>query len=139
MKFIFESKFTNNDIKTVELHYDNLPISYYVPDKYKRYLYDPQLADEVEDLVDFDYEVDVDDVVLFILEYCLSADEVEHMETEAKKLGQDEDAYLNKKVKDSIDDYVEKYKNKILAKFEEDAIEAATEEAVDQYYNDYIY
>ena len=40
--------------------------------------YDPQLADEVEDIVDFDYEVDVDDVVIFILENCLSADEVEH-------------------------------------------------------------
>lgn len=139
MRFIFESKFTNNDAKTVELHYDNLPISYYVPDKYKRYLYDPQLADEREEFVDFDYEADIDDVITYIIEDCLSADEIEHMETEAKKLGQDEDTYLNKKVKDSIDDYVEKYKNKILAEFEENAIEAATEEAINQYYNDYIY
>ncbi len=139
MRFIFESKFTNDDAKTVELHYDNLPISYYVPDKYKRYLYDPQLADEREEFVDFDYEADIDDVITYIIEDCLSADEIERMETEAEKLGQNEDTYFYEKVKDSIDDYVKKYKNKILAEFEEDAIEAATEKAVDQYYNDYIY
>ena len=139
MKFIFESKFTDDNTKTIELHYDNLPISYYVPDKYKRYLYDPQLADEKEEFVDFDYEADIDDVVTYIIEDCLSADEIEHMEIEAEKLGQNEDTYFYKKVKDSIDDYVEKYKNKILAEFEEDAIEAATEKTVDQYYNDYIY
>lgn len=122
MKFLLEKYDPNKE----QLFYDDLVITEFgkeIDDDWYQLPYYPQ---EREITIDYEYEVDKEDVKQVII------DIVQHKEN--KDWNTDEE--LEQWLEDNYDEYLEKYEKEILKYFREDAIEKAQNEYESEYYSD---
>ncbi len=139
VEFIEDSKSVNDDCtltesqsnETVELYYDELFVEVVTRRGNPSGYYDRSLGgwlpddDETEEIkISYEYEVDKEDIVTFIIESCMSEEDFSEYETAT-------DEEVNEFVLSNFDDLYSKYEKKILDYYYDDAVDKAQEEYYD--------
>lgn len=130
MKFYVVESLKNKNDDTLTLYYPRIKVTVY-GDKLSGDWYNPDEYEEYNKVVDYEYEVPVEDVVDYMYVDVISDDDVPSWFEMS-----DDDA--RNWVRDNIDILFDKYKDKVAEHFRDDAEEAAQEEYSSYDVDDYI-